>query len=44
MSPRVLWTLVAIVLIVVVGMVLTIKKAVKPRDVDAPVKTVPAKK
>ena len=34
MSPKIIAILVAIVLFVVVGMVLTVKKAAKPREVD----------
>ena len=45
MSPRIIAIIVAIVLFIVAGMVMTVKKSVKPREYDAPVpKTAPAKK
>ena len=46
MSPKIIAIIVAIVLFIVAGMVMSMKKATKPRDFDpsAPTKTAPAKK
>ncbi len=44
MTPRVIAILLAILLVIVAGMVMTVKKSVKPRDYDAPARTAPAKK
>lgn len=42
MSPRLVAIAAAIVVVIVVGMVMTMKKAVKPRDLDpGPPKTAP---
>jgi uncharacterized protein YpmB len=45
MSPKIIAILVAIVLVIVAGMVMTVKKSMKPRDYDPTVQqTAPAKK